>query len=117
MAGTDDKDSILRELRGYHDDVQQAIRDCEHVDTSGPQDPQAIKDAASQLRALTRSLYAKSVAIQQLIADFIVTGDEQLVDEAKQLVADSKAEKAHHEDQIRFGDDLQDLDNGSDKAN
>ena len=109
------RDDLLDELDAWIDDAKRTARQAEVLCSFAEDRLVSRKAAAGELQSMSERMLARSQAITRLINVFLdspVT-DRRLVEWAKDLVAESKAEL----EEFRGGSvlsDVQDLDSGSD---
>ena len=109
------RDDLLDELDAWIDDAKRTARQAEVLCSFAEDRLVSRKAAAGELQSMSERMLARSQAITRLINVFLdspVT-DRRLVEWAKDLVAESKAEL----EEFRGGSalsDVQDLDSGTD---
>ena len=109
------RDDLLDELDAWIDDAKRTARQAEVLCSFAEDRLVSRKAAAGELQSMSARMLARSQAITRLINVFLDSpvADRRLVEWAKDLVAESKAEL----EEFRGGSalsDVQDLDSGSD---
>ena len=109
------RDDLLDELDAWIDDARRTARQAEVLCSFAEDRLVSRKAAAGELQSMSERMLARSQAISRLIDVFLDSpvADRRLIEWAKELVADSKADMEEFHGRPIFSD-VQDLDSGSD---